>query len=452
MNGRGAQLASAQCPLCGAPVSDGRLAELQDRLRQEEREKVETAMEAERAALASRYEAERDEAERRWQLQAAALRSDAEGLVEAAERRRTSDLESLVAQRETLTAALEAARADGENLKAAHEVERQRVASQVTEEITRAKKDLEASARASVEAELAAAASKEADLKIQLENVQKQHSAEQERLLATERDRHASDTKQLRAVLEQDRDERLALLNRQRLEEQEKWQGKVNDLQRSLDRKSVQDLGEWPEVDLFKQLKDAMPDDLVRRLPKGVEGADILIEVRHSGRTCGKIIVDSKNRKAWQNRFAEKLRDDRNAAEADHAILSSSAFPQGERDLCVRDDVIVVKPSSVVALALIIRGFVVQTYVHGVSGQQRQAKAVKLYEYLVSGQFRRLLASARVIGDDLEELDVQEKKAHDKVWQRRGTLVRKLSHSLSEVEATVSSIVEADSSAEPRAS
>ena len=61
-------------------------------------------------------------------------------------------------------------------------------------------------------------------------------------------------------------------------------------------------------------------------MPKGVNGADVIQEVVHNGKICGKIIFDAKNRDAWQNAFATKLKADKLAQGADprHFIQATS--------------------------------------------------------------------------------------------------------------------------------
>ena len=83
-----------------------------------------------------------------------------------------------------------------------------------------------------------------------------------------------------------------------------KLQSELQDMQRKLEGKSANELGEGSEIDLFEQLRDAFQGDRIQRVPKGVNGADVIHEVVHNGRVCGKIIYDAKNRDAWQNGFA----------------------------------------------------------------------------------------------------------------------------------------------------
>lgn len=48
-------------------------------------------------------------------------------------------------------------------------------------------------------------------------------------------------------------------------------------------------------------------------------GADIRHDVVHNGKKCGTIVYDSKNRNAWRDEYATKLRVDQIAAKAEHA-------------------------------------------------------------------------------------------------------------------------------------
>jgi hypothetical protein len=116
-----------------------------------------------------------------------------------------------------------------------------------------------------------------------------------------------------------------------------KLSAKVEELQRALDKKTAEELGEDAEIDLFEDLKGAFHSDRIERVNKGLPGADILQTVIHNDRECGKIILDSKNHNAWRNDFVAKLRSDQMAAGAEHAILSTRKFPSGMYHLHVQD-------------------------------------------------------------------------------------------------------------------
>src|SRR5439155_17250111 len=129
--------------------------------------------------------------------------------------------------------------------------------------------------------------------------------------------------------------------------------------------KTAYEIGDGAEIDLYEALREQFPSDTIKRIPKGQPGADILHEVQHKGEVCGRIVYDSKNRQAWQSTFATKLRQDQIAAHADHAILSTTAFPAGKKELCIESDVIVASPLRVVPVVELLRQPMVKMHVMG---------------------------------------------------------------------------------------
>ena len=98
----------------------------------------------------------------------------------------------------------------------------------------------------------------------------------------------------------------VSTIKAQHLKETLKWKEKAESLQRDLDQKSANDLGESAEMDLFEALKKAFPHDHISRVPRGTLGADIIQIVIHNGRRCGKIIHESKNSKQWRPEYISK--------------------------------------------------------------------------------------------------------------------------------------------------
>jgi hypothetical protein len=203
-----------------------------------------------------------------------------------------------------------------------------------------------------------------------------------------------------------------------------KLQSELADMQRKLEGKSASELGEGSEVDLFEQLRTAFEGDRIRRVAKGVNGADVIHEVIHNGRVCGKIIYDSKNRDAWQNNFATKLNADKLAEKADHAVLSSNKFPKGMQQLHNQDGVIVASPARVLALAEILRRNILQTYELRMSNDEREHKTEALYAFITSERCKQLLDSVEAQAGKLQELDTAEQKAHRLTWERREKLIQ----------------------------
>ncbi len=207
-------------------------------------------------------------------------------------------------------------------------------------------------------------------------------------------------------------------------ETQLKFQERLQELQRQLQKKTAEELGEGAEVDLFETIRAEFPDDRVTRVDKGTPGADIVHKVVHNGKVCGCIIYDSKNRTAWRNDYVTKLRQDQLSAQADHAILSTMVFPAGARQLHVQDGVIVVNPARAVVLAQILRKQILQTHTLHLSNKARDEKTALLYAFITSDRCCQLFERMETVSEDMLELDVKEKKSHDATWRRRGELVR----------------------------
>ena len=203
-----------------------------------------------------------------------------------------------------------------------------------------------------------------------------------------------------------------------------KLQSDLQDLQRKLEGKTAHELGEGSEVDLFEQLRSAFETDRIQRVPKGVNGADVIHEVIHNGRVCGKIIYDAKNRDAWQNGFATKLRADKLAQGADHAILSSNKFPKDKAEVHPQDGVIVANPRRVLALVEILRDQIVRMHELRISKEEREEKTVALYAFITSEHFKHLVEQVEAQAVKMIDLDSKEKEAHRRMWDARDKLIR----------------------------
>jgi hypothetical protein len=124
-------------------------------------------------------------------------------------------------------------------------------------------------------------------------------------------------------------------------EEKTKLTQQLAELQRRVESKTAHELGEPAELDLYETLRAEFPGDQISRVGKGVKGPDIILQVVHNGAVTGSIAVDCKNHKRWQSSFTTKLRADQLAEGADFAILSTSTFPKGARQLHIQDNVII---------------------------------------------------------------------------------------------------------------
>lgn len=273
----------------------------------------------------------------------------------------------------------------------------------------------------------AAMLTKLADVQSRLVQAEQARASAQEQMAALQQQQEEALNARLqeaRNALQQERDTAFLAEKTKAFEEHQKLQAKVEDLKRQLEGKSAHELGEGSEIDLFEQLRTAFEGDRIRRVGKGVNGADVIHEVVHNGKVCGKIIYDAKNRNAWQNEFASKLRADKLAESADHAILSSNKLPKDRHQVHFQDGVIVANPARVLAIVEILRGQVVRMHELRVSEQERGQKSVELYAFITSENFKQLLESVEAQAGKMAELDVKEQEAHRRIWDQRGKLIR----------------------------
>jgi hypothetical protein len=220
-----------------------------------------------------------------------------------------------------------------------------------------------------------------------------------------------------------------------------KLQSELADMQRKLEGKTANELGEGWEVDLFEQLRTAFETDRISRVPKGVNGADVIHEVVHNGKVCGKIIYDAKNREAWQNNFAVKLKADKLAQAADFAILSSLKFPKDKAHIHSQDGIIVASPARVLALVEILREQLVRMLELRVSNEARGSKMEDLYSFVTSEHCRQLIEQVEAQAGKMLDLDAKEVEAHRRVWDQRKKLITAVQRARSDLSFEIDRII-----------
>jgi hypothetical protein len=223
--------------------------------------------------------------------------------------------------------------------------------------------------------------------------------------------------------------------------ENQRLSNKVNELQRALDNKTNEELGEGAEVKIFEALKAEFKGDKIERIAKGAPGADIRHVVMSRGQKCGTILYDSKNHKQWRDEHASKLRRDQLADKAEHAILSTHRFPKDTRQVHLRDGIVLANPARVVALATIIRQHILQVHILRLSGVECERKTAALYEYITSARCRQLLERIEQRASTLLALQEKEIKWHGKNWEDQGTAIRAIQKAKDDLAGEVDSII-----------
>lgn len=243
---------------------------------------------------------------------------------------------------------------------------------------------------------------------------------------------------EMRQILQKDRESALAKREAEFAREREALQKKIVDISRRV-AKGGGEVADGGELDLYDELRAAFPDDSLAR--RGKDG-NLLLDVRYKGKSAGKLLIGSKPRASWQQAFVTRLREEQSEAGADHAILATTVFPAGKKELFVDSGVIVVAPARVRAIVEVLRKAIVAMYVAKLSDAERSDKLNKLFRFITSATFKRKLAEASDLTNEALQIDVDEKRAHDLVWRKRGTVLSRVRQVLRDIDADVSAIVE----------
>jgi hypothetical protein len=223
---------------------------------------------------------------------------------------------------------------------------------------------------------------------------------------------------------------------------QRQLQKQVDELKRRLERRTADDLGALSEEELFERLRREYPGDLIERVPRGVNGADIVHEVRDGGAVCGRIVYESKNVKNFLSAYVDKARGYRTRYSTPYVILVTTAFPAGEREFCAREGVLLVHPAKVVYLTDLLRASLIELARAGAARAERDSKGERLLTYVTSDEFKQRLRGLLDAVDDLRNLQTEERKRHEATWGAQEEAFRGMEQFAGRIQARVRAIVE----------
>ncbi len=209
-------------------------------------------------------------------------------------------------------------------------------------------------------------------------------------------------------------------------EEQIASMGKqIEELRRKAEQGSQQLQGEVVELELESLLRSKFPLDLIEPVPKGEFGGDVLQRVLGvSGQPCGTILWESKRTKNWSDSWLAKLRDDQRTANAELALLVSSALPKGVTAFDHVDGIWVAESRCAIPVAIALRQSLIEIAKVRQAGDGQQTKMELVYDYLTGPRFRhRIEAIVEKFSDMQSDLD-RERKVTTKQWAKREAQIR----------------------------
>ncbi len=230
------------------------------------------------------------------------------------------------------------------------------------------------------------------------------------------RDARGEEERRLRQLIGEEQSLKLAERDKQ-IDDLKKL---IEEMKRKSEQGSQELQGEVLEIDIQAALERQFPHDIIRPVPKGMTGADLIQEVRDASlNSCGSLIWEVKNTKHWQPAWLEKLKADQRQASAALAILVSVTLPEGVRGFAQMNGVWVCDLAHYPALAVALRDQLQQVAFARAASRGKNEKMEMLYNYLAGDEFRhRVEAIVEAFTAMREQLD-RERRAMTKHWAER---------------------------------
>jgi hypothetical protein len=215
----------------------------------------------------------------------------------------------------------------------------------------------------------------------------------------------------------------------------------INDLKKRSEQGSMQSQGEGMEKLLEETLQVSFPMDTITEVEKGVRGADCLQSIKNnSGQTIGSIIFESKRAQNWANDWIDKLKTDQRNAKADMAVLVTQVFPRDMNRFGLKDGVWVCNFKDIIGVVSILRQGILRTNMALRSQENKGDKAVELYDYLTSLEFKQHI-EAILEGQNALLLGLKnERDAMERIWKQREKQILQISKNTSGLYGSIQGI------------
>ena len=186
---------------------------------------------------------------------------------------------------------------------------------------------------------------------------------------------------------------------------------------------SMQAQGEAAELVVEDELRSLFPADDVEEVAKGASGADCILTVRERGRVLGKIVFEVKRTSSWMNSWIPKLKINQAELGAEFAVLVTSKYPANQEEASLTDDVWVCGFHEFANITRALREAIKRLAVLRVHEANREDNANEIYDFIQSVEFKLAMeALIKPINKMSEVLDT-EKRAMQKSWKARETMI-----------------------------
>ncbi len=197
-------------------------------------------------------------------------------------------------------------------------------------------------------------------------------------------------------------------------------QEKIEELKKKAEQGSQQLQGEVSELDLEESLRTRFPHDSIEPIAKGENGADVAQHVGGKlGKPCGSILWESKRTKGWGKDWISKLKDDQRKANAEIAVIVSTALPKGMACFDIVEGVWVTPPNTALPLACALRHALIEIGSARRALDGQQSKQEEIYRYGTGTAFR---LRVQAIGEKVTAMEkdlAREQKSIKRFWAAR---------------------------------
>ena len=246
--------------------------------------------------------------------------------------------------------------------------------------------------------------------------------------------------------------EKLRLEN---LRKEEAWELKTKELElklksisqeldtakRKVEQGSQQLQGEVAELLLEEYIQNEYPNDEVKEVPKGVNGADCLHIIKDDfGNVCGSILYESKRTKEFNKEWLDKLKLDSINAKSELSVLITKTMPKDREKTHFKEGILVCTFSDFKGVLAVLRQSIINAFKLKNALQNKDEKNHILYEYLNSKEFNTQITFILKTYQNMKEELEAEKKAMQNIWKKRQRAIENLSFNSTSIVSSLNAI------------
>jgi hypothetical protein len=153
-------------------------------------------------------------------------------------------------------------------------------------------------------------------------------------------------------------------------------------------------------------------------------------------------VYECKDTLRWSNDFILQAKKAGKTHGTSYLVLVSRAFPRGQKNLFVRDGVIVVHPALLSHAAHVVRRMVAEVHRTGLGAEGRVRKTEELFSYLTGEKFRQEVGSITNATEMLRNMLEDERGSRRRTWANREAAYNEIRETLSTIDEEIRVIVE----------